>query len=125
MTSKTFAVILSDWMEKSNVSLRSLAKKSGVDSSYLSKVINGKRNPPSDEETITKIAGIIGYSPDELMFACGRIPSKLQNIFLRGDIKNILRKLALAEKTPPAGLVPRTVEKSKYFRKTEIPDEIL
>ena len=144
MNSKTFSGIISGWMKNSSVSLRSLAGKCELDSSYLSKILKGKRSPPSDEKTIRKIAEVIGADPDYLTFACGRIPSKLQKLFLRSDIKEILERLAQAEKItaevsretprnipreqpvyPVRNKISNVAHRRKRYIKTEIPDEIL
>ncbi len=126
MTQKNFAGVIKQAIKESGLSLRAFAKKCSIDSSYLSKVLKGKRNPPADETTIATIADFIGMSPERLMFICGRIPSRLQKLFQREDIFEILEEVpsesSRGHKKTHAVLPssPRPV-----FKKQDIPDEIL
>lgn len=111
-------------MKDIGISTRTLAKKCGIDSSYLSKILKGKRNLPTDEKVISRIANAIGADSDYLMFVCGRIPGKWQKIFLRKDITEILEKIAGT--TERATRAPREPEKiRREIKKPELPDEIL
>jgi len=126
VSQKNFALVIKEALKDSGLSLRSFAKQCSIDSSYLSKVLKGKRNPPSEEAAIARIAEFIKMPPERLMFICGRIPSRLQNIFLRDDIFEILEKLPRA--------IPRPIKKSRdlrpspskpVYKRQDIPDEIL
>ena len=44
---KQFNLLVSSALEQQGISLRELARKCGLDVSFLSKILNGKRNPPS------------------------------------------------------------------------------
>lgn len=114
-------------MKTTGISVRSLAKKCGLDSSFLSKVLNGKRNPPSDEKTIIHIASIIGEDPDYMMFSCGRIPAKWQKFFLRKDIHSILAKIDSAKTDQIETTHRKSGPKSSGVKYTapNLPDEIL
>lgn len=114
-------------MKDLGISTRTLAKKCGIDSSYLSKILKGKRNLPTDEKVISHIAKAVGSDPDYLMFVCGRIPVKWQKIFLRKDITEILEKIdGTIERAPRVTRAPREPEKIQVrIKKPELPDEIL
>jgi len=121
-----FAGVIKEAIKESGLSLRAFAKKCSIDSSYLSKVLKGKRNPPADEAAIGKIADVIGMSPDRLMFICGRIPSRLQKLFLREDIFEILEEMpskSSREQKKNRAVLPSSPR--PVFRKQVLPDEIL
>jgi len=134
---KNFAGVIKEAIKESGLSLRAFAKQCSIDSSYLSKVLKGKRNPPAEEETIAQIANFISMAPEQLMFICGRIPSRFQKLFLRSDIFEILERL------PSEGEAPKPAVKNKIyshkkgnyadehtgkkpvFKRQNLPDEIL
>ena len=64
-------------LERERYSARELALKIGVAPSYITRVLTGERNPPSDE-VIEKIAGVLNLNPNRLLMEAGRLP-----IFLR------------------------------------------
>jgi len=115
-------------MKELNISARTLAKKCGIDSSYLSKILKGKRSLPADEKVISRIAKVIRTDADHLMFVCGRIPAKWQKIFLRKDITEILKKITGATARGPRAAVKteKPAERPAVrVKKPELPDEIL
>src|SRR3989338_5225031 len=63
-------------LKRKNWSLRRLCRKVSLDPSFFSKVLAGKRNPPSEEHALRKIAEILSLPPARLMVAAGRIPSE-------------------------------------------------
>ncbi|MEA2081650.1 MAG: helix-turn-helix transcriptional regulator [Elusimicrobiota bacterium] len=126
MTQKNFSGIIREAIKKSGLSLRAFAKKCSIDSSYLSKVLKGKRNPPAEEKAIAKIADFIGMSPERLMFVCGRIPSRLQKVFLREDIFEIIEDLPPEDTRRQTKSSPAFHSEPKpVFKRQEIPDELL
>lgn len=126
MSPKDFASVIKQALKESGLSLRSFAKECSLDSSYLSKVLKGKRNPPAEEDAIAKVADFINMPHERLMFICGRIPSRLQGIFLREDIFEILEDLsAKASKRPGTRKSPGAVPAKSVYKRQNIPDEIL
>lgn len=98
---KEFILLVKNALSKKEISLRELARRSNLDVSFLSKILNGKRNPPSSEQDIRKIAKALQVKPVKLLFAAGRIPESLQEIFNDENfIENLiaLRNNALSEK---------------------------
>ena len=76
-----------------NVSQRELANNIGVDFTYLSKIENGKLEPPA-EDTIKKIADYLGENADHLILLANKIPSDYKEV-LKSDpqIPFMLRRI--------------------------------
>ena len=112
-------------MKEMNISVRAVAKKSGIDSSYLSKILNEKRNPPGEEKIISKIAEALNISPEYLTISCGKIPSRWQNFFLNAGIEKIRAAIEnyspAAEKERKREPEPRKIK----IRRPTLPDDIL
>lgn len=58
-------------------SVRKVAGRIGVEPSYLSKVERGEQPPPS-EDTIVRLAGVLGEDKDVLLALAGKVSSDLQ-----------------------------------------------
>src|SRR5579859_313288 len=72
-------------------SLRALARRVGVNFTYLSKLENGVLPPPASS-TIHKLAKILKQSPDVLMRLAGKLPQDLSAILLEDEnVPNFLR----------------------------------
>ena len=63
-------------------SVRQLARRIGVEPSYLSKVERGQQPPPS-EKTILALAAQLGEDPDVLLALAGKVSAELQSVILR------------------------------------------
>lgn len=63
-------------------SLRQVAGRVGIEPAYLSKIERGVFPPPS-EETIIKLAELLGEDEDVLLAMAGKLSSDLQRIILR------------------------------------------
>ncbi len=75
-TTPPFSRIVVEAMKLRGLGLRELCRQAKLDPSFLSKVLMGKRNPPSEEETLRRIAAILDTDAVELLVAAGRIPSE-------------------------------------------------
>lgn len=64
---------------KAKISQRDLAEQAGIDFTYLSKIENGRMAPPS-EETIRKIANILGEDAETLIILADKIPSNYKQV---------------------------------------------
>ena len=62
-----------------SVSQRELARRVGVDFSYISKVEN-ERLPPPAADTIVKICEVLEISPVELLASTGKIPTQVKEM---------------------------------------------
>lgn len=58
------------------LTLRGLCREAGLDASFFSKVLAGKRSPPSDESMLRRIADILRLDAVELIVSAGRIPAE-------------------------------------------------
>lgn len=70
-----FSRLVSAAMDRRGVGLRELCRRAELDPSFFSKVLAGKRNPPSEEEPLRRLADALELDPVELIVAAGRIPT--------------------------------------------------
>lgn len=63
-------------------SLRQVAERVGIEPSYLSKVERDIGSPPS-EETLVRLAGVLGSDPDVVLALAGKVSSDLQDVIRR------------------------------------------
>jgi len=78
MIYKSFIKALETGMKANDIGIRELARRCDLDASFISKILQGKRSPPSDEKAIIKIAEVLALDPVLLVIYTGRIPSVLQ-----------------------------------------------
>lgn len=76
------------------MSQRELAGRAGIDFTYLSKIENGRMEPPS-EEAIRRVALALGADADELILLADKFPSDLaQELKTPERVKALRRSLA-------------------------------
>lgn len=75
-----FSRLVTDAMARRGLGLRELCRQAGLDPSFLSKVLAGKRNPPAEEEVLRRMAAALETDAVELFVAAGRIPSEWKNL---------------------------------------------
>ena len=90
MTKDPFAARVEAGMLTRGLTLRGLCREIGLDPSFFSKVLAGKRSPPSEEGILRRIAQVLGLDPVELMVAAGRIPSEWRSLC---DDPELLREI--------------------------------
>lgn len=76
---QTFGSFIREQRIAKNLSLRQMAKLIDVSPTYLSRIENEELQPPS-EETVGRIAAVIGCKTDTLMAQANRLPSELERI---------------------------------------------
>jgi transcriptional regulator with XRE-family HTH domain len=87
------------------LTLRGLCREAGLDPSFFSKVLAGKRSPPSDEAMLRRIAEVLGLDAVELIVAAGRIPAEWRALW---DDAQLFREVhGLAAARGDAGRGPR------------------
>lgn len=74
---QTFGQALREARRSKDVSQRELAKKVGVDFSYISKIENGRLPPPA-ADTIVKICEVLEVPVEELLALKGKMPSDFE-----------------------------------------------
>ncbi|MCE5328178.1 MAG: helix-turn-helix domain-containing protein [Planctomycetaceae bacterium] len=65
--------------KQAHLSVRALAKRVGVEPSYLSKIERGLQPPPS-EATIARLAAALGEDADVLLAMAGKVSTDLQEV---------------------------------------------
>ncbi|MBI5241039.1 MAG: helix-turn-helix transcriptional regulator [Elusimicrobia bacterium] len=71
-----FALRVEAGLRGRGLTLRGFCRAAGLDASFFSKVLAGKRSPPSDEGMLRRIAEVLGLDAVELIVAAGRIPAE-------------------------------------------------
>ena len=117
-----FIKAVKEALKKKGWSMRRAAREAGLDSSFLSKVLSGKRNPPSDERVIAGLAQKLDLDPDSLVIYAGRIPAKYQRAL---EKSGALRLLSEARTMSEVEVARERVKKVKKVVKEEMPDELL
>ena len=126
----SFCKAIKEGMRKKDISLRTLAKGAGIDSSFLSKVLSGKRNPPTEDAVIAKIARILELDGDTLIIFAGRIPRRFQPNLDRDEILSAFRDL-ISGHSLPLGRKPPKAKRSgtgkvkEVTKKGEMPEVLL
>ena len=118
----TFIKAVKEALKKKGWSMRRAAREAGLDSSFLSKVLSGKRNPPSDERVIIRLAQKLDIDSDSLVIYAGRIPAKYQRDL---EKPGAIRLLSRARALPEVEVARERVRKVKKVVKEEMPDELL
>lgn len=70
-----FSRLVAAAMARRGMGLRELSRRAELDPSFLSKVLAGKRNPPSEEEPLRRVAAALDLDPVEVIVAAGLIPT--------------------------------------------------
>lgn len=122
---KYFNTLIKKALKNKNISLRELARKTRLDVSFLSKILNGKRNPPSEEKDIIKIAKILEINPTRLLFSAGRIPTEYQEFFIDEKFINKLLKEKKSKNKAKITINRKTSKKTGQFKIKTIEDELL
>jgi lambda repressor-like predicted transcriptional regulator len=70
-----FSRLVAAGMARRGVGLRELCRRAELDPSFLSKVLAGKRNPPSEEKVLRRVAAALELDPVEVIVSAGLIPT--------------------------------------------------
>lgn len=90
---KTFGNVLREYRQTAGISQRELAKKVGLDFSYISKLENDRLPPPA-ADTVVLIAKIFNVPAEELLALTGKIPSNIQEtISTSANAQSFLREV--------------------------------
>ncbi|MDD5629935.1 MAG: helix-turn-helix transcriptional regulator [Elusimicrobia bacterium] len=99
-----FAARVAAGLRGRGLTLRGLCREAGLDASFFSKVLAGKRSPPSDEALLRRIAELLGLDAVELIVSAGRIPAEWSALYDDGELFREVHLRAAAGKgaRPPA-----------------------
>lgn len=103
-------------IERSRFSIREVAKKAGIQPTYLSKIEREEVGPPS-EGIINKIAAVLGMDVNGLMLAAGKMPDDLRRaLMIRPDIAT---QLIDAMKDDSSQAIKELIVQRKIIREGE------
>lgn len=77
---RSFSGLVNEGLERQGLTLRELCRQVDLDPSFFSKVLSGKRSPPSSEDVLRRVAAAVGVDPAVLVVAAGRIPEEWEAI---------------------------------------------
>jgi len=91
-----------------NLTLRGLCREAGLDPSFFSKVLAGKRSPPAEEAVLRRIAQVLQLDAVELIVSAGRIPAEWQALKESPRLVREVHALATGARAAeaPAGRAP-------------------
>lgn len=75
----TFGMRLKEMRLEKRINQRNLAEAAGIDVTYLSKIENGKMDPPG-EETVLRLAKSLGVDSTELLILARKVPPDVRAI---------------------------------------------
>ncbi len=101
MTAEAFGEYLRGLRKRAGLSQRELAQRAGIDFTYLSKIENGRVDPPA-EETMRVLARAVGADADELLARARKMPRDLKQLVAQGSPEKamLLRRIAQTPMTP-------------------------
>jgi transcriptional regulator with XRE-family HTH domain len=112
----SFSRLVTAAMLRRGLGLRELCRRAEVDPSFFSKVLAGKRSPPSDEGPLRRLALALELDPVELIVSAGRIPTDWGALWSDSELVRAVHTVATGrrpaprrvETAPPAARPPRT-----------------
>lgn len=96
MAVSKFGTRLRELRKQAGMSQREVAKKVGIDFTYLSKIESGVLDPPK-EDKIIKLAKVLKTNKDELITLAGKVPSDIAPILLKRGVIPLLRSSTLKD----------------------------
>lgn len=90
----SFSRLVAAAMARRGLGLRELCRRAELDPSFFSKVLAGKRNPPSEEGTLRRVAGALDLDPVELIVSAGLIPSDWSALWSDSDLVRAVHAVA-------------------------------
>jgi len=127
MNSLPFSRLVVEAMKLRGLGLRELCRQAKLDPSFLSKVLAGKRNPPSEEDVLRRMAVVLETDAVTLFVAAGRIPQEWKRLHENPDLLRRVDQLASSRSTQAPGpiqvrapskvLSPRSSAPLPYIRK--------
>jgi hypothetical protein len=118
----SFSRLVAEAMARRGVGLRELCRRADLDPSFFSKVLGGKRNPPSDEGTLRRVAGALELDPVEVIVSAGLIPTDWGALWSDSELVRAVHAVATGRRTarrsetlapPPPSPAPRSSRAAK------------
>ncbi len=76
-----FASLVLAAMAERGLGLRALCRAVGLDPSFFSKVLSGKRSPPAQDRALRSVAAALGLDPVRLILSTGRLPEEMKSLW--------------------------------------------
>lgn len=89
-----FSRLVSAAMARRGMGLRELCRRADLDPSFLSKVLAGKRNPPSEEKPLRRLAAALELDPVELIVSAGLIPADWRAVRFDAELLRAVHAVA-------------------------------
>ena len=95
MTVAEFGRYLRDLRKRASLSQRELAQRAGIDFTYLSKIENGRVDPPG-EATMRALASALDADAEDLLARARKMPRDLKQLVAQGSPRKamLLRRIA-------------------------------
>jgi transcriptional regulator with XRE-family HTH domain len=74
--------------------LRELCRRADLDPSFVSKVLAGKRNPPSEEAPLRRVAEALELDPIEVIVSAGLIPTDWKALWSDAELVRAVHSVA-------------------------------
>ncbi|MBI4346808.1 MAG: helix-turn-helix transcriptional regulator [Elusimicrobia bacterium] len=106
-----FAEMVRRRMESRGLGLREFCRGVDLDPSFFSKVLAGKRSPPSEDDVLRRIARFLELDACELIVAAGRIPREWDRLWTDRPLLEAVSRLCApgirrTESAAPAAVRP-------------------
>lgn len=89
-----FGIMIKNLRNEHRITQRDMAKKIGVDFTYISKIENGKLENAPSEETIEKIARVLETDVERLIILAKKIPKSMHKTIVDDELAvAFLRKM--------------------------------
>ena len=105
-----FAEMIRARMDERGMGLRELCRAVDLDPSFFSKVLAGKRSPPSEEAVLRKIAVSLELDATRVVVSAGRIPSEWRGVMSDEALFSSVHRLAAG--APARRSVPAPTQSS-------------
>jgi transcriptional regulator with XRE-family HTH domain len=101
MVETSFGEYLRALRKRAGFSQRDLAARAGIDFTYLSKIENGRVDPPG-EATLRALAAAVGAPDEEVLARARKMPRDLKQLVAQGSPEKalLLRRIAQTDLTP-------------------------
>lgn len=101
MVESSFGEYLRGLRKRAGFSQRELAARAGIDFTYLSKIENGRVDPPG-EATLRALAAAVAVPDEEVLTRARKMPRDLKQLVAQGSPEKalLLRRIAQTELTP-------------------------
>lgn len=110
VSAPSFSRLVADAMARRGLGLRELCRRADLDPSFLSKVLAGKRNPPSEEKALRRVAGALELDPVEVIVSAGLIPTDWSALWTDASLVRAVHAVATGgrpARRPEAAFPPR------------------